>query len=232
MSRGVLHRRFQVLTGTMLSMLVLLSPDSAMSDVAKIWNGPSFRAIQIDSDRKNVEDVSKTEIYVSQYGFKMVSSAVGLPTGGQLSKTIFLAKQDVGYLIIPDLKLYIDPENSEGTIAKDDIETGLLVTEPCVGFKNVRSLGPENLKSRKTTKWRCSNQEGVSEVIQHMDVELKCVIRSETADGRISELTDITMEHFSPDQFELPQGYRKGTMRELFSNPHTLPKYGSDAIKR
>lgn len=190
-----------------------------------VWTGPSFRATQSEYDVKAPHEARKSTVYISKYGMKMISGAVGGPRGSEGTSTIFIAKEKEGYLIIPELKMYIDPENSEGTIVEDDKATGIFARVPCEHFKHSQSLGLVMLKQRATEKWRCSNQVGASDLIQYMDKELKCVIRTESGGGQIIELSQITLENFPKDFFDIPKGYRKGTMRELFQNPSTLPSY-------
>lgn len=198
----------------------------AASDMP-VWTGPSFRATQVEYDDKTPSEARKATIYMSKYGLKMISGGLGGPRGVDGASTIFIAKGDEGYLIIPELKLYIDPASSEGTIVKEDNVTGIFARSPCEHFKHSQSLGAVMLKQRAAEKWRCSNQQGVGDVIHYMDNELKCVVRSESGGGHIVELNDITLENYPKEFFDIPKGYRKGTMRDLFQNPSTLPTYNA-----
>jgi hypothetical protein len=209
--------------------LTMLNTQTQASSGVPSWAGPSFRATQTEYNVKAPEESRSATVYMSKYGVKMVSGGLDGSRDSSAGSTIFIAVKDEAYLIIPERKMYIDPSNSEGAIVKDDDATGIFATKPCEHFKHAESIGLVKLKDRDTEKWRCSNQPGASDVIHYMDKNLKCVIRSETGDGTVTELSDITLENHPKEFFEIPKGYRKGTLRELFQNPSALPPYESAA---
>lgn len=212
-----------------IACLILSSTIAVADSEFSVWKGPSFRATQVVYDAKSPSEAQKGNVYVSKDGLKMITGGIPGPNGMRASSMVVIVKGIESYLVIPDLKLYIDQKSGAGgTKMEVDNVTGIFSPAPCLNFKYSHSLGVVTLNQRQMEKWRCGNQPGVGDVIHYMDKELKCVVRSESGTGHIVELRDVALVAIPKDTFDIPKDYHKGTMNDLFQNPQSLPAYKKD----
>lgn len=192
-------------------LMLCLAMAAATAMARGAWfQGPALSAKHVEQDG---DSTIVSKVYISEAGMRRVAASA--PDGEMIYVSNF--NQRKTWLLLPGKRVYVDMgsmEDSGQPMAEVDVST-LFHSEPCKGFDLTKQLGPASVGGRQTQQWMCGNSKTRHQVKQWFDPELKLVIKEQNPQHGSVELHDIKVASQPDTLFDLPKGYKKGSMKDL-----------------
>jgi outer membrane lipoprotein-sorting protein len=197
-----------------LTLMVSLPSTTTLAgeSVATFFKGPAFMAQMKVSNKSNPHMASRSDVWVSKHGMRIVAYVPGDKT------MVTLVREKDTVMLFPDRHQYINTAEAEQAAGQvvDKGPFSLLANEPCQGYARSKKMESTRLGGRKVTKWSCGDTTGIGDTVQFYDADLQRVIKSQTPDGTVMELRDIKVKQsIAKKLFEVPANYEKMSLSQL-----------------
>ena len=186
-----------------------------------------FSAVLVEYNRQNDQVKRRTKLSLSKYGMR----TEGLNLESSVQQMVFIQDYESSrrWLTRPARACYSELPEGKSVVASDTSTKGItakpsiLSAVPCNGNLSEK-ISTRVIKDTELSVWKCTDNQG-NHYIQHFSSLLGVVIRQESQDGEIGELSDISLIDQPKSYFRPLDEWREVTLQEFITGRTLLPDY-------
>ncbi|SRR5258707_4652338 len=175
---------------------------------AHAWQGGQPFSADSSTTLARTSEKTAGKIYVSPPKMRMDSTSKGHET-----IMIIDSNTKTSYMLMPQQHMYMEIHASQGGILTRPEQTppaSFDPKHPCPAGITCKKVGTETINGRVCEKWEITTKSGTT--TSWVDQKLFYPIKTVTASGYVTELSNIKEGRPNASLFEVPAGYRKMDM--------------------